>query len=713
MPPLLDEPRRQLEKAVTAARDKAEEGALAALRRLFVDNADSKSLPPGMTGAQRALRVQLRAHARQLGDQVPEKGPQRIERLTAECAYEFWHRMLFARYLAENHLLIHPDHNVAMSLEDCRELAEEEGSDPWDLAARCASRMLPEIFRPGDPLLQVPFAPEHKLALEEILSGLPAETFTADDSLGWVYQFWQAKRKDEVNASEVKIGGDELPAVTQLFTEPYMVQFLLHNTLGAWWVSRQAAQRGCKPAEVSLPGYAFDYLRFRDDGTPAAGAFPGWPDQAAELKVLDPCCGSGHFLVAAFGILVRIRMHDDGLSAREACDAVLRDNLFGLELDARCTQIAAFNLALAAWKFPNAGGYRPLPQMHIACSGQAPKGKREEWLKLAVGDKRLRVGMDLLYDLFREADELGSLINPRKLKVAEGIGGNFSEVKPLLQQILEREEVNRDAELHETGVTAQGIARAAEMLAGQYHLVTTNVPYLAIRRQHQSLRAHLSKHYHSARFDLATALFERCIHFLIASGSAALVVPLGWTFLKSYESFRRRLLQEYSWLILARLGPGAFGSITGEVVNPILVVISNVAPLEEQSVAALDSSASPSPGRKAICLQTGPCSQFSQMGQLSNPEARVSSEDRAVGKLLESYAVCLQGNSTGDSCRFQRCFWEVQEFGERWSFQQGTVTGTRHFGGCEGILLWDKGLDIGEDTEREGMRFPRDRMGLL
>ena len=90
----------------------------------------------------------------------------------------------------------------------------------------------------------------------------------------------------------------------------------------------------------------------------------------SEFTLLDPCCGSGHFLVAALNLLVPLRMTDEKLSARAACDAVLRENLHGLELDPRCTQIAAFALALAAWKYPEAGGYRELPLLNIACSGQ-------------------------------------------------------------------------------------------------------------------------------------------------------------------------------------------------------------------------------------------------------------------------------------------------------------------------------------------------------
>ena len=165
--------------------------------------------------------------------------------------------MLFARFLAENHLLMHPD-GVAVSLEECEELAaSERAPNGYVLAARYASRMLPQIFRVDDVLLEIEFAPEQRLALEKLLASLPRETFLADDSLGWVYQFWQTKKKDEVNKSGDKIDGRTLPAVTQLFTEDYMVQFLLHNTIGAWWCARQGitgASGRCGRAGSARPG---------------------------------------------------------------------------------------------------------------------------------------------------------------------------------------------------------------------------------------------------------------------------------------------------------------------------------------------------------------------------------------------------------------------------------------------------------------------------
>src|SRR5690606_21647733 len=102
--------------------------------------------------------------------------------------------------------------------------------------------MLPQIFRKDDAVLELPFASEDRTRLKRLVTGLAPAVFKADDSLGWVYQFWQAKRKDEVNASGIKIGAEELPAVTQLFTEEYMVRFLLENTLGAWWAARHSGE---------------------------------------------------------------------------------------------------------------------------------------------------------------------------------------------------------------------------------------------------------------------------------------------------------------------------------------------------------------------------------------------------------------------------------------------------------------------------------------
>jgi hypothetical protein len=412
--------RNQLERAVKDARDVAEAAARSALHHLGVGEG---SAPAYLSAEERELRGRLRTHGHQLGDQRESKstnpavGKQETDRLVEEVAYGHWHRMLFARFLAENNLLMYPDpaEPVAVSIQECDDLAADEGArNGWELAARFAADMLPEIFRTDSPV----FHPAQRIGRLEDLDrqvDLPPEgQQQLERTLAEFYQFWQAKRKDEVNASEVKIGARELPAVTQLFTEDYMVSFLLDNTLGAWWAGKKLNTEDTESTEtegelrkkLALPGVNWDYLRFvRDEANgrnpsdssdsssvpsvssvlkspwrPAAGTFDGWPRSAAEITVLDPCMGSGHFLVFALPILAALRTAEEGLSPRDAVDAVLRDNLFGLEIDPRCAQIAAFNLALAAWRMT---GFHTLPPLNLACTGIGPQATEEEWVALA------------------------------------------------------------------------------------------------------------------------------------------------------------------------------------------------------------------------------------------------------------------------------------------------------------------------------------------
>jgi hypothetical protein len=196
-----------------------------------------------------------------------------------------------------------------------------------------------------------------------------------------------------------------------------MVDFLLDNTLGAWHAGKVLAAKPALAASaqkeeelrnaVALPGCSWKYLRFikgtNGQWTPAAGTFDGWPKTTKELKCLDPCMGSGHFVVAMFERLVALRVAEEEQDEAAAIAAVIRENLFGLEIDPRCTQIGAFNLALAAWRRV---GHCPLPAMSLACSGLAPNAPQSDWLKLAGDNDRLQRGMARLHALFKHAPVL-------------------------------------------------------------------------------------------------------------------------------------------------------------------------------------------------------------------------------------------------------------------------------------------------------------------
>ena len=665
--------RSALERAVVEARDNAEGAAHAALAVLAVN--DPRAFTT-LTSEQRTLRNVLRAKARQLGSGSQSTG---FDLLVEEVAYVHWHRMLFARFLAENNLLMHPM-GVPVTLEECEELAAEEGDqDRWATAARYAGNILPGIFSVDDPSIQVRFAPEGRVSLEVVLSGLPSQVFTSDDGLGWVYQFWQSKKKKEVSDSERKIEKLDLAAYSQLFTEDYMVRFLLENSLGAWWAARH-------PDSALVKG--FKYLRLGDDGTPAAGAFLGWPKRAAEITVMDPCCGSGHFLVVAFEMLRRMRMEKEGLGETEAAEAVLRDNLFGLEIDPRCVQIAAFALALAAWKV---GGYRELPLPNVACSGIPVSGQIEAWTKLAAGNGDMKRTLERLHGLFVNAPDLGSLINPADVPVSERMfTPEFAKVAPILHDALARERVD-DPVGAVFGSAALGAARAAELMARQYTLVATNVPYLARDKQGDVLKDFTERRHGVAKADLATAFLERCRSFCLPSGGYAVVTPQNWLFLASYKKLRQMLLKEQTWHIVARLGSSAFETIGGVVVNVALVVFANDPPRHEAaSLAGVDVSASLRPPDKAAALATSDLQFTSQSAQFRHPDSRIVVGGlKLSGTPLGRFADTYEGLHTGDYPRFGRYFWEFPVITGGWEFQQTAPASRVPWGGRENVILWE------------------------
>lgn len=712
--PLAKPLRIQLENTVKLAREVAEKGAHAALSQLAVRDAKP---PDYLTDELKALRRRLRAHGRALGDAKAGDDTQAVQRLVWEVAYEHWHRMLFARFLAENGLLMW-EPGAAVSLDDCAALVGDP--DPqsnlgaktqWELAGKLAARMLPQVFKPHSPVFELAFAPEHQRELERLLAALAPEVFQASDSLGWVYQFWQAQRKDDINKSEVKIGAAELPAVTQLFTEQYMVDFLLHNSLGAWWATRHPG----RPCPVPLT-----YLRMEDDGlpatsgggaqVPAAGKFEGWPDTLQDFKLLDPCCGSGHFLVAAFLLLVPMRMAVEGLTAMDAVDLVLQDNLHGLELDARCVEIAVFALAMTAWRYPDEDG-NPLgvradmPAPQVACCGLQVAASAEDWVALipdSLSNKKL-VAQEIrgLHADFMQSPLLGSLLDPsrrQKHDLAHSQYGNsFDALRDLMEQALAREtagtaQAERNDESWNIALNARGMFDAARLLDARYHLVITNVPYLARGKQNDTLKNYCSTHYPDAKNDLANVFLERCLELSRDDGVGVvqIVMPQNWLFLASYEKQRELLLSRARWNLLAKLGPGAFETLNSKVVQAILLTLEKGKPTGT-TLRGLDVSNRKFSDDKGQRLRLEGIQAVEQSSLREQKHFRVSLDTPTNQPLLEQFATPYQGITTGDNPKFIRLFCELRHWGGAWSPFQSTGELTSEFGGREQVFLWEDG----------------------
>ena len=694
MTDLTREQRRALENSIKAAREEAEIAAAEALRGLRVPDAEA---PAGFDPERRAQRNRLRAHARALDDKRAANGAQAITRLTEQAAYVQWHRLLFARFLVERGLL-RDETGAPVSLTDCREIALDLSADEdeWSVASGFAAGMLPGVFPADDPVESLRLTRERGRELRNRLLSIDAAVFQADDSLGWTYQFWRATEKEMVNKSQVKIGAAELPAVTQLFTEPYMVRFLLHNTLGAWWAGKVLARNIALASEAvdeaalrkacALPGYAWDFLRFvQEDGVwrPASGTFPGWPTDTKALTVLDPCCGSGHFLTEALMALTALRVAEESLPPNNAVSAVLSDNLAGLEIDGRCVQIAAFALALTAWRVGGPGVGLPTP--NVAWVGAPPPLPKAEFIALANGDAELRRGLAALHDLFAQAPLLGSLIQP--------VGGDLADprrvariddsIVALIEKILDAE-----PDRVEGAVAARGMADAAATLSRRWTLQLTNVPCLGRGRQSEDLKRHLSAHLDTAKADLATAMLQRMCALAEPSGTVGSVSPQNWLFLGSYKKFREVLLTDKSVSTVAIVGEHGFDSAAAAGAFTALTVFNVMRPNDKTDFFGIDANAGSDPSAKGGLLKFAPVAVLRQGAQRRNPDARISIHEQSSLPTLEVLAFSPNGMHGGDSPRYRHLFWEHRPNDERWAFFQMTVDDTCDFGGREAVFDW-------------------------
>jgi hypothetical protein len=339
---------------------------------------------------------------------------------------------------------------------------------------------------------------------------------------------------------------------------------------------------------------------------------------------------------------------------------------------------------MAAWSYSGAEGYRELPELNVACSGLAVGASKKDWERFGGRDERLKAGMGQLWELFKDAPTLGSLIDPTRgngdLFMAE-----YEELKPLLQEALEEEDP-RDYEGRELGVTAQGMAKAAQMLADKYHLVTTNPPYLGRRYQDSSLKSHCERFFAAAKADLAVVFCLRAMQGLDEDSTIAFVLPQNWLFLVSFSQFRRQVLDRVRLQLIAVLGEGAFRSSSAAGAFPTLLLASYGEPASSYSFGALDVAQARGTPRRL--LATEPLSWRGQREQQRNPGSRIVTTGRSDTALLKQYASSFQGIMTGDNNRYIRCYWEFVAWSDRWERLQRAGDGTQLISGCYQLLDW-------------------------
>ena len=616
-------------------------------------------------------------------------------------------------------------------------------------------KYLPFLFKPIKDWMEL-LLPDDLLGEHGILAKI-REVMTADacqdvEVIGWLYQYYISEKKDEVFANVKKgkkVQSAEIPAVTQLFTPHWIVKYMVQNSLGRFWLNSHpksslkdkmeyyvqadadppnqnkgataSANTDADPPNQNKGATASastdaDLLYEKNGATASAStASVGSPE---EIKFCDPCCGSGHILTYAFDLLYDI-YSEEGYDPIEIPRLIISKNLFGIEIDERASELAAFALAMKA---------RDKDRQWFS-RGIDPNICRLE--NISFDDNEIEnyideCGRDIftntfkrMFSQFENADTFGSLIVP----VEQDIEG--------IRDALNAKDFSGDVFLAPTHKKVLNLLKQADYLSTKYQVVVTNPPYMGTSGFGKDKETWFKTHYPNSRSDFFAMFMERCLSLLVSKGFMAMVNMQSWMFLSSFEKLRKDLVAKYEISSMAHLGPRAFDSIGGEVVSTTSFVIQNKAPGSQQGAyfRLLEGSSEEEKSNMFLQAIANPdCGYFFRIASSEFKKIPgapiaywVSEKIRdifATSKSLGSIANAKVGLQTGDNDRFLR-FWfetdfcrigfgmgsrqEAKNSGKKWFPYNKGGEFRKWYGNQEYVVNWENdGEEIRAFTDEKG-----------
>ena len=435
--------------------------------------------------------------------------------------------------------------------------------------------ILPNLFQEVDGhdytelLLNISFT-DRDGVVYHLVNDIPESNFDVSQEgqveiIGWAYQYYNTEPKAAVFAKKEKYTKEEIPAATQLFTPDWIVRYMVENSLGRLWVEghlndslkenwRYYLEEVEQEAEVQaqLVELRKEYAALNPE----------------DIKLIDPCMGSGHILVYAFDVLMQI-YESQGYTQRDAAQSILANNLFGLDIDDRAAQLAYFAVMMKARQYDRRILTRGI-QPHVLAiqeSNGIPNAHLEYFgAGLSELEKNTaRVQMENLLETLRDAKEYGSILRVENCDWA------------LLRRFVAGVDVVSQITLDSIGVedTAEKLMRLVDVgqeLAQKYDVVVTNPPYMAVSNAGAKVNDYVKKNFSDSKADLFAVFIERCGQMAKKNGYQAMITQHAWMFLSSFEKLRTKLLA-VDIVNMAHLGARAFEEIGGEVVQTTSFVI--------------------------------------------------------------------------------------------------------------------------------------------
>ena len=675
-----------LESLASASRERLIEMSVAAIERKMAD--------PLLSDADRARLTQA-------VDKHAEAGGNRVLGAAKVVAYSWFNRLTALRYMdaigvSGNYGVVSPAEGSGTGVPECVQRARGgdfdrhigEGArarvaqllfDNRDLDAYVLllreyftswHRVMPGVFPEADDWTNLVPPTDLLSAGESVRADIVAAIGPNDSGgmdvevIGWLYQFYIAARKQEINESKAKIDKDTLAPVTQLFTPHWVVRYLVENTLGMQWL---------RAHPDSALRERFEYLVTPAEGQKDQGLAIANP---VDFRVIDPACGSGHMLTYAFDVLWEMYA-EAGYPTRRIARLILEKNLHGADVDGRAAQLAFFALTMKAVEHDPGflGRIERQSQRAGETSWRGPRIVHVESVKLdelspaeiadASGDG-VSLGISQLIERLRHADTYGSLI-----RVPEGASTLFREIARRIEAG-ERQQVLGGADCEEW-------LRAADMCEiledGRYTTLIANPPYLSMKKADDSLKKYAKSQYSRSYQDLATMFMERSLSLVARGGACGILSLNSWMMTVTFKKFRSLILSAAQILYVAHLGRGIAG-IALDFATTVYVVGSNTSDYSIRFMRASETAQSPSDEIRTERLRRAV--QAAEMAEdcylLSRSRIREMPDCAFLGdlsdRLLEAFrhplgevAPAKQGLATADNERFLRQWFEVS--GER------------------------------------------------
>ena len=550
-----------------------------------------------------------------------------------------------------------------LNMEKVYELKDQNKTDElykYLLITQCnaLSAILPGMFTRIADYTELLF-PDNLLregsVIEQMISMIPEDDWKdAVQIIGWLYQYYNAEPKDKVFENlkkNIKISKENIPAATQLFTPDWIVRYMVENSLGRLWTEGH-------PNDELKANWKY-YLEEAEQEPEVQTQLAEIRKEYAalkpeEIKVIDPCMGSGHILVYMFDVLVQI-YESYGYNAREAAGLILQYNLYGLDIDDRAAQLAYFAVMMKARQYDRRIFSRGI-QPHVYAIVESNGISKDILTYFENGDDNLKKAMETIVSELHDAKEYGSILNVTQV--------DFAALYARLDEI--KEEISLFATTAECEL--RPLIEVAEAMAQKYHTVVTNPPYMGNSSMSIALGDYLKKEYPDSKSDLFAVFIEACRKLTKKNGFQAMITQHAWMSLGSYEKLRNKI-SDTSIVNMAHLGPRAFEDVSGEMVQTTSFVLQNSTISQRKGVYyRLVDEMSPVEKEKAF-LKKNVVYQATQDSFSRIPGAPISAYVAGdiiatlyeKGKKISDIGQVKIGMGTGSNDTFLRLWWEVEQ----------------------------------------------------